>query len=116
MPKWTNAYISFLFAGDWFKPYHLEVPKILDRGIPILIYAGDADYICKYLALSSEMLTYSWMGNQAWTDALEWPGAKRFRDAHMRDFMVKSNGQVAGQYKSAEGLTFMRVRKLFAND
>jgi cathepsin A (carboxypeptidase C) len=40
---------SFLFAGDWFKPYHLEVPKILAHKVPILIYAGDADYICKYV-------------------------------------------------------------------
>ena len=38
---------SFLFAGDWFKPYHLEVPKILKHGVPVLIYAGDADFICK---------------------------------------------------------------------
>jgi carboxypeptidase C (cathepsin A) len=44
----TSLTLSFLFAGDWFKPYHLEVPKILDRKVPILIYAGDADYICKY--------------------------------------------------------------------
>jgi cathepsin A (carboxypeptidase C) len=38
---------SFLFAGDWFKPYHLEVPKILAQGVPVLVYAGDADFICK---------------------------------------------------------------------
>ena len=49
IPYDNKAKYSFLFAGDWFKPYHLEVPKILERGVPILIYAGDADYICKYL-------------------------------------------------------------------
>jgi cathepsin A (carboxypeptidase C) len=49
IPSGYKANNSFLFAGDWFKPYHLEVPKILERGVPVLIYAGDADYICKYL-------------------------------------------------------------------
>jgi cathepsin A (carboxypeptidase C) len=49
------------------------------------------------------------MGNQAWTQALEWPGAKAFRSAPMKDFKVKSNGQIAGEYKGAEGMTFMRV-------
>jgi carboxypeptidase C (cathepsin A) len=53
IPYNNKANNSFLFAGDWFKPYHLEVPKILERGVPILIYAGDADYICKYLTFLS---------------------------------------------------------------
>jgi cathepsin A (carboxypeptidase C) len=51
----------------------------------------------------------SWMGNEAWTDALEWPGGNKFRTALSKDFKVESNGQVAGRYKSAMGFTFMRV-------
>jgi len=92
-----NINRNFLFAGDWFKPYHYEVPKILERGISVFIYAGDADFIC------------NWMGNQAWTEALEWPGAKKFRAAATKDFKVNKNVQSAGVYKTAEGLTFMRV-------
>ena len=49
------------------------------------------------------------MGNQAWTEALEWPGADSFRAAHQRTFKVKTTGKSGGVYKSAEGLTFMRV-------
>jgi carboxypeptidase C (cathepsin A) len=44
-----------LFAGDWFKPYHHEVPKILERGISVFIYAGDADFICKYANITSSL-------------------------------------------------------------
>ena len=47
------------------------------------------------------------MGNQAWTDALEWPGAESFRAAEQKNFKVKA--QTAGVYKSSQGLTFMRV-------
>lgn len=51
----------------------------------------------------------SWMGNQAWTEALEWPGAKKFRAATTKEYKVNKNGKSAGVYKSAEGFTFMRV-------
>jgi cathepsin A (carboxypeptidase C) len=35
---------NFLFQGDWMQPFHRLVPGILEE-IPVLIYAGDADFI-----------------------------------------------------------------------
>src|SRR6202021_3144232 len=52
---------------------------------------------------------YSWMGNEAWTEVLEWPGQKSFQSASKKNFKVKSSGKTGGVFKSAEGLTFMRV-------
>jgi carboxypeptidase C (cathepsin A) len=52
----------------------------------------------------------SWMGNEAWTEALEWPGAEKFHGAFQKNFTVKSNGEIGGVYKGAAGLTFMRVK------
>ena len=49
------------------------------------------------------------MGNEAWTEALEWPGAKNFHSAPQHRFKVGSGSKVGGVYKGAEGLTFMRV-------
>ena len=49
------------------------------------------------------------MGNEAWTEAMEWPGAESFHAAKQREFIVESTGESAGVYKGAEGLTFMRV-------
>ena len=37
---------NFLFQGDWMQPFHRLVPGIIEQ-IPVLIYAGDADFICK---------------------------------------------------------------------
>lgn len=51
------------------------------------------------------------MGNEAWTEVLEWPGAKSFQDAPKKDFKV--NSKSGGVYKGAEGLTFMRVSILY---
>jgi len=56
------------------------------------------------------------MGNQAWTEVLEWSGATKFQAATKKDFKVKSSGKIGGVYKGAEGLTFMRVRPIEMRD
>lgn len=90
---------NFLLHGDWMKPYHRVVPSVLEQ-IPVLIYAGDADFIC------------NWLGNKAWTEALEWPGQKKYAAAPMEDLEVVDNvhkGKKIGQVKSSGNFTFMRL-------
>ena len=87
---------NFLLQGDWMKPFHRVVPGILEK-IHVLIYAGDADYIC------------NWLGNKAWTEALEWPGAKDYKKAQMEDFKIDGDGKTVGQVKSSGNFTFMRL-------
>jgi carboxypeptidase C (cathepsin A) len=58
-----DVYMKFLF--DWMKEYDKALPAMLDEGINILIYAGDADFIC------------NWMGNLAWVEDMEWAGKVR---------------------------------------
>jgi len=86
---------NFLFAGDWMQPFHRLVPNILAE-IPVLIYAGDADFIC------------NWLGNQAWTEALEWPGQKKFNSASVEDLKL-DNGDKYGKIKTSGNLTFMQI-------
>lgn len=86
---------NFLFQGDWMQPFHRLVPGILEQ-IPVLIYAGDADFIC------------NWLGNQAWTKALEWPGQKAFNKAGLNDLKL-GGGDKYGQVQSSGNLTFMRI-------
>jgi len=85
---------NFLFQGDWMKPFHRLVPDLL-KEIPVLIYAGDADFIC------------NWLGNKAWTEALEWPGQAKFKSASFDDFKV--GGKAVGQVKSSGNFTFMKI-------
>ncbi|KAG5967625.1 hypothetical protein E4U56_000720 [Claviceps arundinis] len=94
---------NFLFQGDWMKPYFRLVPKILDQ-IPVLIYAGDADFIC------------NWLGNQAWTNKLEWSGHDGFKKAESKGISVASgkSGKDAKEYgnlKSHGNLTFLQIYK-----
>jgi cathepsin A (carboxypeptidase C) len=89
---------NFLFQGDWMQPFHRLVPGLLEK-LPVLIYAGDADFIC------------NWLGNQAWTDALDWPGNKDFNRADIEKLRVggSSKGDSYGNVKSSGHLTFMQI-------
>ncbi|CUM65067.1 uncharacterized protein PRCAT00002689001 [Priceomyces carsonii] len=86
---------NFLFAGDWMKPFHKAVTDLLELGLPVLIYAGDKDFIC------------NWLGNQAWTNELEWSGKKQFNKQPVKDWTVGKTS--AGKVKNFENFTFLRV-------
>ncbi len=89
---------NFLFQGDWMKPFHRLVPGILEK-IPVLIYAGDADFIC------------NWLGNKAWSEALDWPGHKEFAKAEMEDLRIdgEKSGRKIGEVKSHGNFTFIKI-------
>ncbi|KAF2087076.1 carboxypeptidase Y-like protein A [Saccharata proteae CBS 121410] len=87
---------NFLFQGDWMQPFHRLVPGILEQ-IPVLIYAGDADFIC------------NWLGNHAWSEALEWPGQAAYNDVELEDLNLGGDGKKIGQVKSSGNFTFMRM-------
>lgn len=86
---------NFMFAGDWMKPYHKAVVDLLESGLPVLIYAGDKDFIC------------NWLGNQAWTDSLEWSGHEEFNKQSINVWKVGK--KAAGEVKNYENFTFLRV-------
>ncbi|KAK9779485.1 putative Serine carboxypeptidase [Seiridium cardinale] len=90
----TDVNRAFLFNGDWSKPFHLLVPDIIKQ-IPVLVYAGDADYIC------------NWLGNKAWTEELVWNGKQKYNDAKMGPLEVGDSKY--GEVKSSGNLTFIRI-------
>ena len=51
----------------------------------------------------------NWLGNLAWTDALEWPGQKAYQKAELEDFRLDDDGTSLGSVKSSGNLTFMRI-------
>ncbi|EKG12582.1 Peptidase S10 serine carboxypeptidase [Macrophomina phaseolina MS6] len=87
---------NFLFQGDWMQPFHRLVPGILEQ-IPVLIYAGDADFIC------------NWLGNKAWSEALEWPGQKAYAPLPLEDLKLGGDGKKIGEVKSSGNFTFLRL-------
>merc|ERR550517_1263127 len=87
--------IGFAFAGDWMHEFQQKLPEQLAAGIRVLIYAGDQDYIC------------NWLGNKAWTLAMEWPGKSAFNAAKDAPWAVA--GEEAGMVRSAQNFTFLQV-------
>jgi len=90
-----NFEVNHAFMGDWMKSYQNQIPDLLAHGIRVLIYAGDQDYIC------------NWLGNHAWTKAMEWPGKADFNKAQPQKWFA--NGANRGFLWSVSNFTFLRV-------
>ncbi|KAG8887476.1 hypothetical protein FRB98_009557 [Tulasnella sp. 332] len=87
--------ILFDMTGDAIHDTSLYVAGLLERGIKVLIYAGDYDVIC------------NWIGNLKWTSEFEWTGKKAFITKDLRPWIV--DGKEAGVTREADGLTFATV-------
>ncbi|KAI9281950.1 Alpha/Beta hydrolase protein [Sporodiniella umbellata] len=96
-----NMQINFRFqmAGDWMRPYVREIPDLLEDDIRVLIYAGDADFIC------------NWMGNKAWTLDLPWTGHDEFKAANDTQWYSHKLGKQAGELRRTHDgrFAFLRV-------
>eukprot|EP00039_Didymoeca_costata_P020123 m.340136 g.340136 ORF g.340136 m.340136 type:complete len:446 (+) comp19154_c0_seq1:16-1353(+) len=88
--------LVMVYAGDWMVDFNNQVELVLDAGFPVLIYAGEYDFIC------------NWLGNHEWTNVFQWSGAKVYANASNTSWHV--GGEYAGSFKSAQGLTFLKVR------
>ncbi|KAI8071446.1 Alpha/Beta hydrolase protein [Gongronella butleri] len=97
-----NMQINFRFnlAGDWMRPYVNEVPPLLEDGIRVLIYAGDADFICNY------------MGNRAWTLELPWSGKDEYTAAKDKKWKDAAGDQIGILRSTKDGqFAFLQVHR-----
>lgn len=93
----TN-YANRLFLNDYAKDYSHYLPALLEKGIKVLAYAGDADYFVTSASVD------------AWTKKLEWSGKKQFNIAKLEKVTSKSESTVeVGLKRSHGGLTFHQV-------
>ncbi|KAJ2190053.1 hypothetical protein EV181_001255 [Coemansia sp. RSA 532] len=73
---------------------------LLDAQLPVLLYSGDADFIC------------TWYGTMRVANALDWHGKGEWAQAPTTDWTwpAQSGEKVAaGQFVSAQNFTFLRV-------
>ncbi|KAJ7737094.1 Alpha/Beta hydrolase protein [Mycena metata] len=87
--------MDFGLALDMYVGSTEYVAALLERGVRVLIYVGTYDFAC------------NWLGNEAWTLALEWSGQTEFRAQELREWTV--DGKRAGRTRTAGGLTFATV-------
>jgi cathepsin A (carboxypeptidase C) len=90
-----TVFRNFLFQGDETMPFQQYVAELLEKNVPVLLYAGDKDYIC------------NWLGNHAWSDALEYSGHAQFARAKLQPWVL--HGRRAGEVKNEGIFTFLRI-------
>ncbi|KAG8528891.1 uncharacterized protein KY384_006580 [Bacidia gigantensis] len=88
---------------DWISTW-LNKPSVMEAlGAEVDSYdscnfdIGDADFIC------------NWLGNQKWTDDLEWYGSEAYGKVGVTDLKLGGSGKKIGEVKSSGNLTFMRI-------
>ncbi len=70
---------------------------MLASGLRILIYAGDADWIC------------NWIGNKQWVLQLNWPGKEKMNAATDVEWVSNVTKKSAGEYRQVDNFAFLRV-------
>ena len=68
---------------------------MVQSGIRVLIWAGDADAVC------------DWFGGFASVNAIEYSGSSEFRNKAVENYTVA--GVAKGTYKSVDNLSWLRV-------
>ncbi|RCK55575.1 Carboxypeptidase Y [Candida viswanathii] len=91
-----TVFRNFILDGDEMKPFQQYVAELLNKNVPVLLYAGDKDYIC------------NWVGNLAWANKLEYVDGDVFGKKELKPW--KPNGKVAaGEVKNHKHFTFLRI-------
>ncbi|CAO3637090.1 unnamed protein product [Cunninghamella blakesleeana] len=88
---------AFYGTGDYARDFAPFVAKILNQGIPVLIFAGDADY------------RGHWYGNHAWTQKLKFKKSSIYQSRPLYPLFLDQNGAEIGESQSGGGLTFVRI-------
>ena len=90
-----DVFDAFVSTADHNVGYTEVIGKLLDKGLRVLLYAGDADYIC------------NWYGVEAVSLEIPWTGKQSFNKAGYTDFLVEEESY--GQVRQAGNLSFLRV-------
>ncbi|KAJ3218255.1 hypothetical protein HK099_005128, partial [Clydaea vesicula] len=88
---------KFKITGDGALPFTKQLVELLEDKIDVLIYAGDADWIC------------NWYGVKAYLKEMKWSKQFEFNQAEDLPWIGGETGREAGEIRTAGPLTFIRV-------
>jgi len=87
----TEVNQEFALQGDGMHNSAALLPELVEDGVRLLVYAGNADMMCNY------------MGNERWVEALEHRYHKEFVAADPKPWVTLESGRLAGTVRSAGG-------------
>ena len=82
---------AFAFQGDGARNRAKLLPELVEDGIRVLIYAGDADMACNYV------------GNERWVEELETKFQPEFKKNAKQPWVTLDKGELSGWVRSAGG-------------
>ncbi|OJA18680.1 hypothetical protein AZE42_08631, partial [Rhizopogon vesiculosus] len=82
---------AFLFRGDWMHNTPLLLKEMINDGLRLLVYAGNADMMCNY------------MGNERWVEQLDTVFLDEFSTAPTEQWVTMNSRKMAGTVRSAGG-------------
>ncbi|KAI1846991.1 hypothetical protein JX265_006812 [Neoarthrinium moseri] len=88
---------KFFTTGDYPRSFVSTLSKVVQSGVRVLLWAGDADFIC------------NWIGNLNVANAVTYDGSTSFKAKALAPYTV--DGGELGQFKSVDNLSFIRVYK-----
>lgn len=93
----NGAYQKFSSTGDNPRSLLPELSSVVQSGIQVVVWAGDADWIC------------NWVGNYNAAQNVAFNGQNAFRAASLAPYNV--NGVESGTFKTQDNFSFLRVYK-----
>lgn len=96
--RWTlcnDKTYANLRRVDFIEESESGVAYLLEQGVRVLVYGGDADSVV------------NWESQDVWTRRLKWSRQKEFNAAPVESFRVSA--KPVGLVRSAHGLSFMKV-------
>ncbi|KAF2743562.1 putative carboxypeptidase S1 [Sporormia fimetaria CBS 119925] len=86
---------KFQRTGDGARSFLAQLGEVVSSGLSVLIWAGDADWIC------------NWPGNYDVANVINYPGRSAFAGKDLVPYTV--NGVERGEFKTQDNLSFLRV-------
>ncbi|GAA5803990.1 hypothetical protein HPULCUR_009475 [Helicostylum pulchrum] len=90
-----EPYDAMSFSGEGARDSSPALVSLLNNGIRILNYVGDADYLC------------NWYGNFEVMSQLQFNGSEQYNNQSLKPWTLR--GKEVGQYITTDKLTFIRV-------
>lgn len=95
-PANNEVYFAFQQTGDFvYATPLLDLEDLLNKDVRIIMYSGDADYIC------------NWFGGEAVSLAVNYTHAEDFRAAGYAPFLV--DGTEYGAVREQGNFSFVRI-------
>ncbi|KAJ7932827.1 serine carboxypeptidase [Mycena leptocephala] len=90
-----DVYDNFVAAGDWIRSSLPDLESVINSGVRVTIYVGDADYIVNF------------MGVEAMIASMNTTFSAQFNQQAFAPYKV--NGLLAGQFKTAGTFSYVRI-------